>query len=113
VNLSGSGFVYIIASKSRVLYTGVTNNLGRRICEHKEGLVPGFTRRYRIHRLVHYEIFGDIRSAIAREKQIKSWTRAKRVVLIEAGNPTWSDLAESEVREPKKQIPRSQPRTSG
>jgi putative endonuclease len=75
--------------------------------EHREGLVPGFTKRYRIHRLVYYEAFGDIRAAIAREKQIKGWNRKKRIALIEAGNPSWRDLAEWLFSKLQKQIPRS------
>ena len=86
--------VYILASRSRNLYTGVTNNLQRRIVEHREGLVPGFTARYRIFRLVHFELFGDIRYAIAREKEIKAWRREKKIWLIERHNPTWEDLAQ-------------------
>jgi len=86
-------YVYILASRSRNLYTGVTNNLTRRVYEHRAGLVPGFTQRYRIHRLVYWEDFRDVGAAIAREKQIKAWTRAKRVALIESRNPTWEDLA--------------------
>ena len=86
-------YVYILASRSRTLYTGVTNHLVRRIQEHRDGLVPGFTSRYRIHRLVYFEMFRDIRGAIAREKQIKGWSRAKKVALIEEQNPTWEDLA--------------------
>jgi len=85
-------FVYILAGRSRNLYTGVTNNLVRRVSQHKEAQVPGFTSKYRIYRLVHFESFGDIRAAIVREKQIKSWRREKKVGLIEAGNPTWEDL---------------------
>ena len=95
-----SYFVYIVSSRSRNLYTGVTNDLGRRVLEHRDGLIPGFTKRYRIHRLVYYETFGDIRDAIAREKQVKAWTRAKRVALIETKNPTWVDLAESQFGSP-------------
>jgi putative endonuclease len=87
-------FVYILVSRSRNLYTGVTNNLQRRIVEHREGFVPGFTARYRIFRLVHFEVFGDIRYAIAREKEIKAWRREKKIWLIERQNPTWEDLAE-------------------
>ena len=105
--------VYILASRSRVLYVGVTNDLLRRVLQHREGQVPGFTSRYKIHRLVHYEPFGDIRNAIAREKEIKNWTRAKKVALIESKNPTWEDLAERyftrdsvEKNTKKKQIPR-------
>lgn len=86
--------VYILASRSRNLYTGVTNNLERRTIEHRDGLVPGFTSRYRISRLVHFEQFGDIRVAIAREKEIKAWRREKKIWLIERQNPKWEDLAE-------------------
>ena len=93
-SLSKSYFVYIVASRSRTLYTGVTNNLERRLVEHRQGAVPGFTKRYRIHRLMYYEVFGDIRAAIAREKQIKGWDRQKRLALIAGFNPTWKDLGE-------------------
>jgi len=86
--------VYIVASRSRVLYVGVTNDLMRRVIEHREGKAAGFTQRYKVTRLVHFEPFGDIRNAIAREKEIKDWTRAKKVELIEVRNPAWSDLAE-------------------
>ncbi|OFV94937.1 MAG: endonuclease [Acidobacteria bacterium RIFCSPLOWO2_12_FULL_54_10] len=86
-------YVYILSSRSRNLYTGVTNNLTRRVAEHRQGLIPGFTSRYRIHRLVYYEPYRSIRSAIEREKQIKGWLRAKKVALIEKHNPTWDDLA--------------------
>jgi putative endonuclease len=86
--------VYILASRSRVLYTGMTNDLSHRIQQHRGGLVPGFTTRYRIHRLVYFESFSDVRAAIAREKEIKSWTRAKRVALVTESNATWEDLAE-------------------
>src|SRR5437899_7930400 len=85
--------VYIMASRSRVLYTGVTNDLARRVNEHKQGLTPGFTSRYRITRLVYFEEFADVRDAIAREKQIKAWTRARRIRLVEGRNPSWQDLA--------------------
>jgi putative endonuclease len=86
--------VYILASRSRNLYAGVTNNLHRRVAEHREGRTAGFTSKYNIFRLVHYEVFSDIRNAIAREKEIKAWRREKKVSLIERGNPTWHDLAE-------------------
>jgi putative endonuclease len=86
-------YVYILASRSRTLYTGVTNNIRRRVAEHLQGEVPGFTRKYRIHRLVHFEPYRNIRDAITREKQIKSWRREKKVGLIEAQNRTWDDLA--------------------
>ena len=86
-------YVYIMASKSRVLYTGVTNNLRRRVWEHKNGVIPGFTRDYRIHRLVYFEEFKYVDNAITHEKRIKGWLRKKKVALIEAMNPTWEDLA--------------------
>jgi putative endonuclease len=87
-------YVYIMTNKSRTLYTGVTNNLERRVSEHKLKLIPGFTRQYNLTRLVYFEVFGDIRSAIGREKQIKGWLRAKKVALIIAGNPPWQDLSQ-------------------
>jgi putative endonuclease len=85
--------VYIMASASRVLYIGVTNDLPRRVWEHKQKLVPGFTAKYNVTRLVWCEEHGDIRDAIAREKQIKGWLRRKKVALIEEYNGTWKDLA--------------------
>ncbi len=87
-------WVYIVASRSRVLHTGVTNDLGRRVNEHKQGLIAGFTRRYRITRLVYFEEHADIRDAIAREKQIKGWVRSRKIKLIEERNPTWDDLSD-------------------
>ncbi len=88
-------YVYILASRSRnlYLYTGVTNDLRRRVLEHKQGLLAGFTKKYRIHRLVYFESFNDVREALGREKQIKAWRREKRVALIKSGNPAWDDLA--------------------
>ena len=86
-------YVYILASDSRVLYTGVTSDLQRRTWEHRNGVVEGFTRRYHIHHLVHYEATTDVHAALARERQIKAWNRSKRVRLIEQHNPGWRDLA--------------------
>ena len=86
-------YVYIMASKSRVLYTGVTNNLERRVYEHKNKLVEGFTSKYNITQLVHYEETNDVHVAIAREKQIKGWLRSKKITLIESVNPQWKDLS--------------------
>lgn len=86
-------YVYIMASRSRVLYVGVTNDLARRVNEHKGGLVAGFTSRYRITRLVYFEEFADIRDAIAREKELKGWVRARKTRLIDSSNPTWEDLS--------------------
>jgi putative endonuclease len=91
--MSHTHCVYILASQSRNLYTGVTNDLDRRMIEHRQGLVPGFTTRYKIFRLVHFELFGDVRDAIAREKEIKGWRREKKLWLIQRHNPTWADLA--------------------
>jgi putative endonuclease len=88
-----SYFVYILASRSRNLYVGVTGDLERRMVEHRQGLVPGFTTRYKIFRLVHVEVFGNVRYAIAREKEIKGWGREKKVALIEWRNRSWVDLA--------------------
>jgi putative endonuclease len=85
-------YVYILSSLSRRLYTGVTNDLRRRLGEHRSGRHPSHTRRYRIDRLVYFESMGDIRVAIAREKEIKAWTREKRVLLIERSNAGWLDL---------------------
>jgi putative endonuclease len=87
-------YVYIMTNHTGTLYTGVTNNLERRISEHKNKLLPGFTSRYNITRLAYYEAFNDIREAIAREKQIKGWLRAKKIALIESVNPGWKDLSE-------------------
>jgi len=86
-------YVYIMTNKSRTLYTGVTNDLNRRVYEHKQKLVPGFTSKYNITRLVYFEATTDIRAAIAREKQIKGWLRSKKVALIESANPKWDDLS--------------------
>jgi putative endonuclease len=85
--------VYILASASRVFYTGVTNDLKRRVIEHKQRRVPGFTQKYNVTELMYFEPFRDVRDAIAREKQIKGWTRAKRIALIEKMNPSWKDLS--------------------
>ena len=86
-------YVYILASKSNVIYTGMTNNLEFRVWQHKTKQHPGFTARYNVDRLVWWEHHQYVNNAIAREKQIKAWTRAKRIALIEAENPEWADLA--------------------
>jgi putative endonuclease len=85
--------VYIMTNRSRTLYTGVTNDLQRRVYEHQHKLVPGFTSKYNITRLVYLEATGDIRAAISREKQIKGWLRARKIALIESANPGWDDLS--------------------
>lgn len=86
-------YVYIMASTSRVIYVGMTNGLEKRVWQHKNDLVEGFTKRYKCHRLVHWESFDDVRKAINREKELKGWRRAKKVALIEKYNPLWDDLA--------------------
>lgn len=88
-----SYYVYIMTNHSRTLYTGVTNNLLRRVMEHKKKELPGFTQKYNITQLVFYEETDDISVAIAREKQIKGWLRKKKIDLIETMNPTWADLS--------------------
>ena len=85
--------VYIMASASRTLYTGVTSNLERRVLQHCRKLLRGFTARYNINRLVYYEVSGEVSTAIAREKQIKSWSRKKKIALIESVNRDWKDLS--------------------
>ena len=88
-----SYFVYILASKKNgVLYVGVTNNLIRRIYEHKNNLVDGFTKQYFIHKLVYFEETNSIEEAILREKRIKEWKRRWKIELIEKNNPHWNDL---------------------
>jgi putative endonuclease len=88
-------YVYLIASRSRVLYCGVTNNLRRRLEQHREGSIDGFTADYKCTRLVWFERFQDVNNAIAREKQIKRWRREKKIALIQQAHPTWVDLYES------------------
>ncbi len=88
-----SYYVYILSSFTRTLYVGVTNDLERRVHEHKSHLIEGFTKQYKVTRLVHAEECGEIEEAIAREKEIKGWRREKKVALIEAANPDWTDLA--------------------
>ena len=86
-------FVYILSNTSnRVLYTGVTNNIYRRILEHKSSKYSSFTYKYRVTKLVYYEVFGDITLAIQREKQIKAGSRRRKIELIEKVNPGWKDL---------------------
>ena len=87
-------YVYLMASFRQTLYIGITNDLQRRMYQHKTKAQPNsFTARYNIDRLVYYETFNDVRDALAREKQLKSWRRSKKVALIEAENPNWKDLS--------------------
>jgi putative endonuclease len=92
--MSRQYYVYILASKTRRLYIGVTNDLRRRVWEHRHKITKGFAERYRINRLVHYEATTSIESAILREKRLKSWPRIWKIRLIEGHNPEWKDLAE-------------------
>ncbi len=92
-------YVYIMTNKSRTLYTGITSNLERRVYEHKNKLIEGFTKKYNITKLVYYEISNDVEAAIARGKQIKGWLRRKKIALIEAINPRWADLSEGWFRD--------------
>lgn len=86
-------YVYMMSNVSKMLYTGITNDLERRVKEHKYKAGHGFTSRYNLHQLIYYEEFQDVREAIAREKEIKGWRRDKKVALIENINPGWVDLA--------------------
>ncbi|MBU4252911.1 MAG: GIY-YIG nuclease family protein [Candidatus Omnitrophica bacterium] len=87
------GYVYILTNtKNTVLYTGVTSNLVKRVYEHKNKKVSGFTEKYNLHKLIYYEIFEDMVNAITREKQIKGWLRSKKIALIEQVNSNWNDL---------------------
>lgn len=90
--VSHNYYVYIVSSFSKVLYIGVTNNLIRRIEEHKNEITDGFTKKYKVNKLVYYEYFTDINFAIAREKEIKGWRRSKKINLIININPEWRDL---------------------
>lgn len=86
-------YVYIMNSTSGTLYTGITNDLMRRVYQHKRGEIPGFTRKYKVTRLAYFEETGDVYQAIAREKEIKGWRRSKKIDLIRSLNPNWEDLA--------------------
>ncbi len=88
-----SYFVYIVASPSRTIYIGVTNDLARRVREHRMKETPGFTATYHVDHLVWFEEFADPAAAISREKQLKNWRRAKKIKLIESMNPAWKDLS--------------------
>ena len=88
-------YVYILTNRNnKVMYIGVTNDLQRRIYEHRNELVDGFTKRYHVHKLVYFEHTSDVHAAIAREKQLKGWLRAKKNALVETMNPQWKDLSE-------------------
>lgn len=89
-------YTYILVNhNNRVMYIGITNDLQRRICEHKSGKIPGFTEKYRVNKLVFYEAYREVTAAIAREKQLKGWSRSKKNSLVEMMNPEWKNLYES------------------
>ena len=88
-------YVYLLTnSNNKVMYIGMTNDLRRRVYQHKKKLIPGFTQKYNVHKLVYYERTNDVRAAIAREKQIKKWRREKKNNLVISANPEWKDLSE-------------------
>lgn len=86
-------YVYIMSSQLRVLYIGVTSNIVHRVFQHRTGALEGFTSRYNVTSLVHYERFYSVSNAIAREKELKAWRREKKLTLIESNNPKWRDLS--------------------
>ncbi len=92
-------YIYILASqRNGTLYVGITNNIVCRIFEHKNGSIDGFTKKYKVTRLVYYEIYDDLQAAIAREKELKGWLRKRKIELIEQQNPNWIDLYEDLVK---------------
>ena len=93
--MANNYYIYIMANKSRTIYVGVTNDLIRRVKEHQDKIIPGFTKKYNLKNLVYYETAENPYSAIMREKQIKSWRRNKKIKLIESVNPSWRDLSKN------------------
>jgi len=92
-------YIYIMTNNSKTLYIGMTNNLERRVYEHKNSLVKGFTSKYKITKLVYYEMTNDVNTALNREKQLKNWRREWKINLIESLNPEWKDLSEEWIRD--------------
>ncbi len=93
LNMTKQYYVYILTNRSRTFYVGMTNNLERRVYEHKHKMIDGFTKHYNITILVYYEAFANVNQAIAREKQVKDWRREKKIELIESMNPAWADMS--------------------
>jgi putative endonuclease len=87
-------YVYIMTNQSKTLYVGITHNLTRRVHQHKSGAIPGFTQKYKIKKLVYFEVTTDIQEALKREKQLKGWLRSKKIALIETLNPQWKNLSD-------------------
>ena len=91
--MSKEYYVYILTNwNNKVMYVGVTNDLSRRVHEHRQGLLEGFTKKYNVHKLVYFESCGEAINAISREKQIKRWTREKKNALVESKNPNWEEV---------------------
>jgi putative endonuclease len=93
--MSGQYYVYIMTNRSGTLYIGVTNDLERRVYQHKTKQIEGFTKKYNLTKLAYYEVGADVREAIAREKQLKGWSRNKKLALIGSSNPGWDDLSDA------------------
>ncbi len=93
MNRQHNYYIYIMASKTGTLYIGVTNDMRRRVHEHKSNIIKGFTQKYSCHKLVYFEQYNDVNQAISREKQIKNWARKKKEFLIKKVNPSWKDLS--------------------
>jgi putative endonuclease len=106
-------YVYILASRTRVLYVGMTNDLDRRAWEHKEKLIPGFTAKYNVNLLVYHDVFPTAQQAIEAEKRIKGWTRAKKIALIQSHNPKWRDLSQDFEPAPSRCAERSEASSPG
>ena len=107
--MSKQYYVYVMTNRSGTLYIGVTNDLVRRVHEHKTKCVGGFTTKYNVTQLVYYETGADIREAIAREKQLKGWRRSKKLALINSSNPKWNDLSDAWFDTARREIPRVSP----
>jgi len=106
MDMSGQYYVYIMTNRSGTLYIGVTNDLVRRVHEHKTKCIEGFTTKYNLTQLIYYEAGADIREAIAREKQLKGWRRSKKLSLINSSNPEWNDLSDAWFDSARREIPR-------
>jgi putative endonuclease len=100
-----SYYVYIMSSKSGVLYIGATNDLDRRVSEHQQGLIEGFTKKYRVTRLIYVERFDRPAEMVARERQLKGWTRSRKLALIHRQNPEMVDYARRTARDPSRSLP--------
>jgi len=107
--MSKQYYVYVMTNRSGTLYIGVTNDLVRRVHEHKTKSIEGFTSKYNLTQLVYYEAGADIREAIAREKQLKGWRRSKKLALINSSNPKWIDLGDTWFDATRNEIPRAAP----